>query len=290
MTHKDIQIKELNNLIELKERAKKLFKDRKEGVQLFEESASKLFTPVTNKIGDENEKVLSQSKKIQQSIVNLNNQFEQQHDNAEALRGLPYYDWSQLTEPAGTKKEQKRPLVKVDFDKDLSDEDKKNLEDLILPIPSKIDSAHHAENVLKTIKIINRGNGQHLSAKSKKTEDEKADLQSKKQTLEKYRKAVNIVAQARGYVISGEGIFRKKKLIRQKGKRGRPKGLSKILFYNNDNELFSLLDKFTTAKSAGHNNNDNTIVDILDTLLQKHKITKIQYDNYFKIYFPEYIK
>ena len=137
--------------------------------------------------------------------------------------------------------------------------------------------------------------GQYTRQDNKKQSPVEKELYEKyKKTLKKYKPIVQTIADGAMYAVKGEGLNKKKKKLvkslEQRGKRGRPKKCDKVIYYQNTDELLKLLDKYTSLKSAGHNNVDNYIVDILDELLNKRVIDISDYNGCFKKYFPDYIK
>lgn len=286
MPYRDINLDDYANLISEQNKAKKYFRDAKMGNQLFEEANLKLFSPITTKLSDENQKNINQSKAIQEAVQHLDDRL-QAIDQVAHLQHLPYH----FEQPAAVTPLEKEPppITTINFEKNLNDTDRKNLEEMGLPLPKTILSADDATKILGIVKTKNRSFGQYTRQDNKKTaESEKALYEQKKETLKKYKTIVETIAAGSEYVVTGQG--KKPKLVKQKGKRGRPKINKTTVYYNSIDELFQHLDNYTSAKLAGHNDVDDIIVDILDELLNKKAISQDIYNQTFKKYFPDYIK
>ena len=180
------------------------------------------------------------------------------------------------------------PVI-LNLDKNLDDNDKEILSHYNFLPPSVIGfNKNDIQGVLNKIEYYNRSMGQYLSHKyAPKDEEGKKKIDGYKllkPVLVKYKQAV--LDLQRGEKYTGKGL---KKRVKPKRHRGRPKGRQTI-FYQTPQDLVYKLDEYITAKDSGNTGLDDIIIEILDELLRIMAISKPVYDQYFEIYFPDYIK
>src|SRR5207245_3828548 len=117
---------------------------------------------------------------------------------------------------------------------------------------------------------------QYLGAKSKHSDKEKTGFKSQQETLAKYKEAIVDIKRSEKY-IKGEGL-KKLKLCKQKRGKGRPKIYPDTVVYKNADDLIMKLNELVIAKEAGNTGVDNTIISILDVILENKWISKDNYD------------
>ena len=280
---------DINRYKQAKNEVKQMFLNEKLGNQQSYESQAKLFKPLIDttrettktleqKIGDNNQN-------LSNLLVPFTNQLIRANDQREAIQAMPFYDSPIPT--SQTTSTPKTDTLIINLDKDLNESDKENLDLLDLKLPSEVYESNEIQTTLEEIKTINRRLGQFMGSKSKKTPADKAICESQQKTLEKYK---SILTKAKaGSELLGEGLKKKKKLVKVKRGRGRPKG-DQVVFYQNPNQLVQLLHENLTALKAGNNGVYNTAVGILDELLKIRVITKEAYDDIYKNNFSNNIK
>ena len=268
----DREEKSLKKLVKEEEKARIKFKNRQMNEQLFEDNAEKFFFPLTNTINSGNEKYINESKEIQNELHELSNKF----NNA-----LSYYP------------EIESPIKVITFNNKFQEEDRKNLAEMDLVLPDSIqDNKDLLDKMVTDTVTWNRRVGQHLGKKGRKSEDEKEKYRSYETTLAKYDEVLKLIKGGREYVDlqrKGEGIKRKK-LVQQKRAPGRPRVQPIPIMYKSSQELAEKLAENIAAKEAGHTGVDDYIIAILDELLNIKEISKLEFDQFYKIYFPSYIK
>lgn len=268
----------------LKNELKQRYLDEKLGKQQSYESQAKLFKPIIDTAKET-------SKELQQQIVddrtNLNNvlvpianQLIQASNDRAAIEAMPFYD-SDIQQERFMESTPKRDTsgMVIDLDKMLSDTDRENLQDMSLPLPSEVINQGNYDSVLEKIKSLNRQCGYHTGIASKKTEEEKEIYKSRRETLDMYKMSLDEQNKALKYK-AGEGLKKKKKLVKPKRGRGRPK-TNHFISYSTPDELIQKLAEYMAAYKAGNNGVYNAIVESLDELLKIKEITKQEYDHIY---------
>ena len=274
----------------LQNELKQYFRDKKLGKQQSYDSQSTLFQPIIDTAKET-------SKELQQQIVddrtNLNNvlvlianQLIQASNDRAAIEAMPFYHSDIQQERfsprpiASSTPTKDTSGVVFDLDKLLSDTDIENLKNMKLKPPSEVIKQGNYDSVLEEIKTLNRQCGHHTGKASKKDETEKEMYKSRRETLELYKMSLEAHRDALKFK-AGEGLKRKKKkLVKPKRGRGRPK-TDNSMVYNTPEDLIQKLTEFMSAYSAGNSGVYNTIVEILDELLNKKIICKQEYDNIY---------
>ncbi len=198
-------------------------------------------------------------------LVPFTRELRKRNEQVETLQNLPYYGIE----------DKPRDIIQVNLDAELLREThRKNLQDMILDLPSDVQEKGTIEEVLKSIKTKNRELGQFLGKASKKTPEEKEIFKSRLETLKIYRESIIALKGAKRFTErSGQGL-RRRKLCKMKRGRGRPRKYPDTIVYNNPNELCEKLAELVTAKEAGNTGLDNSINSILDELLKIRKLNR----------------
>src|SRR5260221_3595268 len=253
---------------------------QKTGDQTLFTEQSKLFKPLievqkeTSKaIGD---KLTASQEGLSNVLVPFTRELRKRNEQVETLQNLPYYGIEDKT----------RDIIQVNLDVELLGEThRKNLQDMMLDLPSEVQEKGTIEEVLKSIKKKNRELGQFLGKASKNTPEEREIFKSRLETLKIYRESIIALKGAKRFTErSGQGL-RRRKLCKMKRGRGRPRKYPDTIVYNNPNELCEKLAELVTAKEAGNTGLDNSINSILDELLKIKSVNKNDYDNLFKTIF-----
>lgn len=253
------------------------------------DNQSKLFKPITEATQNVADKVENDKQSLRNMLVPLTNELMRSNDQRQDHM-LPYYpseiqryvdDDSEIKSSTPAK----NPIYTFDVDKGFNETDRENLDDMNLLLPSDAYKRGEISNMLLIVMTENRRIGQYLGAASKKTEAEKAIYQSQKETLKRYEERLNQLDKAVKIPKHGDGL--KKSNVKLICKRGRPK-TKNVVLYKDSNDLIRRLDEHVAAYSAGNTGVHNTIVDILDKLLQIRTIDKHEYDklitNIFGLY------
>ena len=259
----------------LKNELKQRYLDEKLGKQQSYESQSNLFKPIidTAKETSKDLQIVDDRTNLNNVLVPIANQLIQASNDRAAIGAMPFYDSDIQQErffpqPVASSTPRKDISgVVIDLDKNLDEEDKKNLKDMNLPLPSEVIKQGNYDKVLKDIITLNKSHGVHLGIRSIKNEKEKEMYRSRREALEKYRESLKTQQNALKYK-AGEGLkSKKKKLVKPKRGRGRPK-TNHFISYSTPDELMQKLAEYMTAYKAGNNGVYNAIVESLDDLLK----------------------
>ncbi len=265
---------------EQRDALRRRYEVQKTGEQTLFTEQSKLFKPLievqkeTSKtIGD---KITTSQEGLSNVLVPFTRELRKRNEQVAALQNLPYYGIE----------DKPRDIIQVNLDAELLDEiHLKNLQDMMLDLPSEVQEKGTIEEVLKSIKKKNRKLGQFLGKASKKTPEEKEIFKSRLETLKIYRELIIALKGAKRFTDkSGQGV-RRRKLCKMKRGRGRPRKYPDTIVYKNPNDLCEKLAELVTAKEAGNTGLDNSINSILDELLVIKSINKDEYDKLFKTIF-----
>src|SRR5437870_172742 len=267
---------------------KQRFEAEKTGDQTLFTERSKLLKPLIESQKETSksiqDKIATSQDTINNVLVPFTRALEKRNDQLETLQDLPYYNIQQGIEdvPQSTPQStpQKSKTVFVDLNTGLNATDLENLEDMKFLTPNEVREDGNINEVLRKIKSKNASLGQYLGAKSKHSDKEKTDFKSQQETLAKYKEAIVDIKRSEKY-IKGEGL-NKRKLCKQKRGKGRPKIYPDTVVYKNADDLINKLNEFVIAKEAGNTGHDNTIISILDELLEKKWIYKDCYDIIYK--------
>ncbi len=265
---------------EQRDALRRRYEVQKTGDQTLFTEQSKLFKPLievqkeTSKtIGD---KITTSQEGLSNVLVPFTRELRKRNEQIETLQNLPYYG---IEDKPGD-------IIQVNLDAELLGEThRKNLQDMMLDLPSEVQEKGTIEEVLELIQKNFRSLGQFLGKASTKTPQEKEIFKSRKETLKIYRELIIALKGAKRFTEkSGEGI-RRRKLCKLKRGRGRPRKYPDTIVYNNPNELCEKLADLVTAKEAGNTGLDNSINSILDELLVIKSINKDEFDKLFKTIF-----
>ena len=159
----------------------------------------------------------------------------------------------------------------VDFDANLNETDRENLQDMSFELPTVVFKNKTVEETLEKIKTENRSIGQKLAKTTKLKSQELAVYQSRKETLQTYKQII-------------EGLQATKQFVSTPKKTG--KGLKNklvdVIYYPSIEDLCANLAQLCAAKEAGNTGLDNNINSVLDELLRVKAIDKTIYNNLFK--------
>ena len=203
---------------------------------------------------------------VSNALVPLVRELEKRNDQVDSLMEQPFYS-QEIPAIASASPE----LVKVDLDAQLNLTDLENLEDMRFDLPSVVFKNKMVEETLEKIKTENRSIGQKLGKGSKLDAKEIVIYESRKHTLETYKRIV-------------QGLQATKQFISTPKKTG--KGLKNkivdVIYYPSIEDLCANLAQLVAAKEAGNTGLDNHINSVLDELLRIEAIDKLEYNNYYK--------
>ena len=237
------------------------FRAERTGDQVRFEEQSKLLKPVID-VQKETAKAITEKIASKDDVlIPFTKELQRRHDQLETLTQQPFYnqDIPDPTHDASGSKES----IHVNLDRNLTDEDIENLEDMRLDLPSKVFEKGEVRETLEKIKTFNRSIGQILGigpAGKKATTAEKVIAESRKKTLVKYIEKI-------------EGMIKSSQFI-STPKKG--KGLN---FYKSPEDLWEKVSLLINAKISGNNNDDHDD-DIIDGLLELLRIDAISKDTY----------
>ena len=235
------------------------------------------------------DKIMQYIRQALENASGLTNVFEST-PRSHRSEGQVYHE---ATPPAATKgKEEEEEendgssssdnIVYVNLDRDLNDTDRKNLASLGLPLPSNVDSV---DEIKKAVVSNRRRLAQEFRTDriSRKSLEEIKVFESQKETLLRYEDILERLGGARKFI--GKAIANQSKKppkVRQKhSRRGRPLCRQTILYKNAD-DLVSKLAEYLASYNSGNNGVHNTIISILDELLQTKVICKNTFDSIIK--------
>ena len=263
---------------------KQRFEAEKTGDQTLFTERSKLPKPLIESQKETSksiqDKIATSQDTISNVLVPFTRALEKRNDQLETLQDLPYYNIQQGIEHVPQSTPQKSKTVFVDLNTGLNTTHLENLEEMKFLTPNEVREDGNINEVLRKIKSKNASLGQYLGAKSKHSDKEKTGFKSQQETLAKYKEAIVDIKRSEKY-IKGEGL-KEHKLCKQKRGKGRPKIYPDTVVYKNADDLINKLNEFVIAKEAGNTGHDNTIISILDELLEKKWIYKDCYDIIYK--------
>ncbi len=272
---------------EQRDQLRKSFIEQRTGEQTRFEHQAELFKPLIETQEKESkaiqEKIVTDHKELENALVPFTNELKRRNEQVEEMKQFPLY--TEEIKPIDQSTPEKKPINIYNPDRLLDLTDTENLENTSLDLPSKVIEYGNIEEVLSEIKTKNRVYGQ-LTGKASKHDPKAQEMyRSYKNTLSKYKQSLLDLKPIHKYQVKkGEG--NKSKFVKQKRGRGRPRKYPKeTIIYNNENDLFTKLHEFVTAKQAGNTGLDNTINAILDELLEKNFIKEDEYDRYFNFIF-----
>jgi len=257
----------------VKNEVKEMFRDEKVGKQQTYESQSELFKPIINSTKE----VALDEKQSLNNILALRDN-EQRLALRQAIQ-----DMSGLSDVFTEPKESTPKAPRVDLNKGFDQSDFENLQDLSLPFPHEVFSnIDEIPEILKEVKTKIKSLAQEFREDrlTKKSEREKDMYKSQRNTLDKYKTRLKYIRESKSVV--GEGKHcRCKKLVKKKCGRGRPK-TNYAIVYNDEKDLCQKLEEYIASYHAGNNGVYNTIITILDELLNKKIIGKDTHDQILK--------
>jgi hypothetical protein len=212
---------------EQRDKLRQYFEAQKTGDQTLFMNQTKLFKPLIES-QEESTKSIAENLMTNQDV--LTNALQRRIDELEFPMAIEY---------STPKKDED-----IDF---LDDTHKENLQDMSLDLPSEVQRKGNIQETMEKIEKNNRKLGQYLRADSKRSREEKEILQSQRETLKIYKKAIQAIEGAKKYTQkSGEG------LVKQKKGKGRPRKHPKRILYQDGNDLCAKLAELVAAKNAGN--------------------------------------
>ncbi len=274
----------IKKFAEQRDRIKKRFEVERTGEQLQYIDQSKLFKPLLETQKQIQDKIVSSRDTLSNALTPITNELRKRNEQVGDLQSFPYYNVPKEIEDVPQSTPTK--AARYDLHKLLDDTDIENLEDMSLPLPSRVLLEENYEVLLDKIKELNRQHGQYLGTGKAaiKDERERKILQSRKVTLQKYKETLEDQMKNRKYK-TGQGL-RKRALCKPKRNRGRPRIYPDTIVYNSANDLCHKLNELVAAKGAGNTGLDNTINAVLDELLNISAIDKDTYNSLFTNIFP----
>ena len=182
---------------------------------------------------------------------------------------------SHIPVPVSSRKE----IIEVNLDQHLDQQDIDNLNDMKLPLPSKVYQNDVVSETLSKIRTHNKSIGQYLGigpASKGISKEAKISLESQKNTLKKYKTLIENTESAKK-LISTRKTDKKTGL----GVTNIPSAVHEISFYSSVDDLCNRLALLCAAKDAGNNGLNNNINSILDELLRISAIDKNEYNHLY---------
>src|SRR6266516_284244 len=274
----------IKKFAEQRDRIKKRFEVERTGEQLQYIDQSKLFKPLLETQKQIQDKIVSSRDTLSNALIPITNELRKRNEQVGDLQSFPYYNVPKEIEDVPQSTPTK--AARYDLHKLLDDTDIENLEDMSLPLPSRVLLEENYELLLDKIKELNRQHGQYLGTERAAIKDEREQkiLQSRKVTLQKYKETLEDQMKNRKYK-TGQGL-RKRVLCKPKRNRGKPRIYPDTIVYNSANDLCHKLNELVAAKGAGNTGLDNTINAVLDELLNISAIDKDTYNSLFTNIFP----
>ncbi len=266
---------------EQRDRIKKRFEVERTGDQLQYIDQTKLFKPLLETQKGIQEKIVSGQDTLSSALTPLANEMRKRNEPVDDLVSL-FHDPHEIEDgpAAHSTPKQKDNVFLYNLDGVLNDSDRINLVDMSLQLPSEVYMEENYESVLKKIETLNRQYGQLTRKRSKEDEKMKDMYNSRKTTLQKYKRTLLEQKPAMRYKL-GHGL-RKRTLCKPKRNRGRPRIYPDTIVYSSVNDLCQKLNELVAAKGAGNTGLDNTINAVLDELLNTSAIDKDTYNNLFR--------
>jgi len=275
-------IKDMNEFKRLKESLKNRFDSERSGDQVFQTQQTKVFEPLIN-IQKETSKsikdnTISNQQATTNALVPLVQEMQRRNDQIDMLVSQPYYQ-AQIEEPIAVAEStpEKQPSSVVDPDKSFNEEDKQNLIEMNLKLPSEIFQTDKSVNqnidnidmALLDADTIERSLRQRKGSKKSIREGTSDMYKSQYTTLKKYISKLEHHKESMKDIVpskTGKGLKNKKKL-----------GVD-LIICSNPADMYVELRKFCAAKTAGNSGVDNHINTILDKLLESNAIDIDDYD------------
>ena len=278
----------LKRYVEQRDNLRKRFEAEKTGDQTAHLEKVKLFNPIIESQKETSkaiqDKIVAGQESTSNVLVPFVRELEKRNDQVESFQNLPFYNNPLGIEDISHSTPLKEhEVIKVDLDGELLDQTHlENLQDMGLDLPSDVQKKGTYEEAWKLITSQAISIGKCLGDKSKKPDKEKEVSKSREGTLNIYREKIKGLKGAKQFLKkSGKGLQKRKlcKLIRG---RGRPRKYPDTIVYSTPDELCEKLNELCIAKESGNTGLDNSIVSILDELLDKKWINKDDYDKMFK--------
>ena len=182
---------------------------------------------------------------------------------------------SHIPVPASSRED----IIKGNLDEGLDKQDIDNLNDMKLPLPSKVYETDAVEQALQSVKFHNKSIGQYLGigpASKGISKDSKKTLESQRTTLLKYRSLLENTESAKKLMST-----RKTDKKTGTGVTNIPSAVHEISFYSSVDDLCNRLALLCAANDAGNNGLNNNINSILDKLLRISAIDKNKYNHLY---------
>ena len=174
----------------------------------------------------------------------------------------------------------RKDIIRVNLDEGLDQHDIDNLNDMKLPLPSKVYESNSVEQALQSVKSHNKSLGQYLGigpASKGISKDNKKILESQRTTLLKYRGLLENTESAKNLI----SVRKSDKKTTGTGLTNIPSAVHEISFYSSVDDLCNRLALLCAAKDAGNNGLNNNINSILDELLRVNAIDKNEYNHLY---------
>ena len=149
------------------------------------------------------------------------------------------------------------------------------MRDLGLKLPSRIYESDTIPQTRERIKTLNKSLGQYLeirAASKKKSKESKAQMDSQRDTLKKYKDRLEQTESANKLLTSSKT---------EKSGKGLPGAIHEISFYSSVDDLRNRLALLCTSKHAGNTGLNNKINSIPDELLRINAIDKNEYNHLY---------
>ena len=173
----------------------------------------------------------------------------------------------------------RKDIIKVNLDSHLDQQDIDNLNDMKLPLPSKVYETDTISQTLQSVKSHNKSIGQYLGtgpASKSISKDAKATLESHKATLQKYKGLIENTESAKKLITT-----RKADKKSGTGVNSNAGAVHEISFYSSVDDLCNRLALLCAAKEAGNNGLNNNINSILDELLRINAVDKNEFNHLY---------
>ena len=275
-----------------KKQLKQYYEREKTGDQTLYTDQAKLLEPLINSQKETSrtiqDKIVTGQESLSNALVPLVQELQKRNDQVEALQSLPFYNIPEIEGVAQSTPKSKD--IMIDLNGELVNQTHlENLVEMQFELPSVVQEKGTLQKTLESI-MKKKNSLVQLTGKtgSKRSDGEKEVFKSQKATLEIYERKIKTLQKnySEFDIKLGKGLC-KHKLVKQKRGRGRPKLKPDLIVYSRPGDLVYKLGEYIIAKEAGNTSLDNYITEILDELLEKKCISKEDYDNTYKRYFPQ---
>ena len=271
-----LPVKDMNEYKRVKDTLRERYETERTGDEDLFRTQSKMFQPLIN-TQQETAKIIKDAQDV--NAIALNNtllpitmELQRRNDLEQAVGQLPAIN------PRSPE------FMNIYLNVGLNESDIENLEDMELELPSEVYKNNTIETTLEKIKTENRSNGQKLGngpVGQKVDANEKKIYESRRQTLERYKKLIEGLGAAKQFVSTPKKTGKGLKNTRGQIRNAQSQAVD-VIYYPNKKELCNELNRLYTAKQAGNNGVSNRINSILDELLRIQAIDKDEYNNLYK--------